>query len=497
MKRLRFIPQSWTPEDAQQTTWVTPSKQRGWDGGGGQGGQEHAPHPEKLDKLWEYLRNIEEIPVCRARPSRRLQCRCVCMACVFNVCFVEAFVRPLSDSSSGKTTPVTNPEHSQDTGTGNGGDCCMVIFSTHSPALADSYIESGRASSDGSHHEFLISGSKPRLHRKTADGYECVASLISTPQASAQTSSISLTQEVAARPPQPTQTVPQPPLTNPSVSSPKPLLPSEHITQHVPQHPPPPRAASSGDIGHSHTVAWGGPPTCSASLSAVNVGVASHEGTGALRRVEGQANLTTPYAASLQHSSLLQNGAVRPAAISSHIALPFSLSYLSSTLSQPPLSGPVLDHAGKVPSGLVSGLTTYAGQLAVPPSSSEPGGVVFFGKSSGGHTGSVTPGSIFTFGSSAPLSNVQVSGTATKLVTSASPPLSGFPASSSAVPKLSAVTTAPPLMHSSPFVFGVTASQSIVVTSRPPAISVSLQSRVMDIVIAVCVDVSYRPNHRD
>ena len=67
MKRLRFIPLSWTPEDAQHSTLprATPTQQQR------ESGREEmrSPRPEKLDKLREYLRNIEEIPVCRVRPS--------------------------------------------------------------------------------------------------------------------------------------------------------------------------------------------------------------------------------------------------------------------------------------------------------------------------------------------------------------------------------------------------------------------------------------------
>ena len=67
MKRLRFIPLSWTPEDVQHSTFsrATPTQQQG------ERGREEvkSPQPEKLDKLREYLRNIEEIPVCRVRPS--------------------------------------------------------------------------------------------------------------------------------------------------------------------------------------------------------------------------------------------------------------------------------------------------------------------------------------------------------------------------------------------------------------------------------------------
>ena len=67
MKRLRFIPLSWTPEDAQYSTLsrATPTQQQR------ESGREEmrSPRPEKLDKLREYLRNIEEIPVCRVRPS--------------------------------------------------------------------------------------------------------------------------------------------------------------------------------------------------------------------------------------------------------------------------------------------------------------------------------------------------------------------------------------------------------------------------------------------
>lgn len=70
MKRLRFIPPTWTPEDAQQATppdrRVTPMVEREESEGG------RAPQPQKLDKLREYLRNIDEIPVCRLRPSRHI-----------------------------------------------------------------------------------------------------------------------------------------------------------------------------------------------------------------------------------------------------------------------------------------------------------------------------------------------------------------------------------------------------------------------------------------
>ena len=67
MKRLRFIPLSWTPEDSQHPAHsrATPTQQRGE-----RGGEEvKSPLPDKLDKLREYLRNIDEIPVCRVKPS--------------------------------------------------------------------------------------------------------------------------------------------------------------------------------------------------------------------------------------------------------------------------------------------------------------------------------------------------------------------------------------------------------------------------------------------
>lgn len=76
MKRLRFIPPTWTPEDGQHATppahRVTPTvdsviERR-------EGGGERALKPEKLNKLLEYLMNIEEIPVCRLRPSLLLHC---------------------------------------------------------------------------------------------------------------------------------------------------------------------------------------------------------------------------------------------------------------------------------------------------------------------------------------------------------------------------------------------------------------------------------------
>ena len=79
MKRLRLIPQSWRPNDAQQTTpsTVRPASTRkgpgtGQNGGRNWGGGEEGKtaQPEKLGQLREYLRNIEEIPVRRVRASQ-------------------------------------------------------------------------------------------------------------------------------------------------------------------------------------------------------------------------------------------------------------------------------------------------------------------------------------------------------------------------------------------------------------------------------------------
>lgn len=80
MKRLRFIPPTWTSEDARQATppdrRVTPTVEREERERG------RAPQPQKLDKLREYLRNIDEIPVCRLRPSRHLYCAGLDSECI-------------------------------------------------------------------------------------------------------------------------------------------------------------------------------------------------------------------------------------------------------------------------------------------------------------------------------------------------------------------------------------------------------------------------------
>lgn len=70
MKRLRFIPPTWTPGDAHQATPPDHRLTATMEREEGEGGR--AVQPEKLDKLREYLRSIDEVPVCRLRPSKYL-----------------------------------------------------------------------------------------------------------------------------------------------------------------------------------------------------------------------------------------------------------------------------------------------------------------------------------------------------------------------------------------------------------------------------------------
>ena len=68
MKRLRFIPMTWSPE---QSTLPPPPRppvahqQQVTELEGGGGGRERHSRPDKLDKLREYLMNIEKTPLRR------------------------------------------------------------------------------------------------------------------------------------------------------------------------------------------------------------------------------------------------------------------------------------------------------------------------------------------------------------------------------------------------------------------------------------------------
>ena len=69
MKRLRFIPMSWSPD---QATHPVAAAEPGMQGGRQQlGGErrERTPQPEKLVRLREYLSNIEKTPIQRVRAS--------------------------------------------------------------------------------------------------------------------------------------------------------------------------------------------------------------------------------------------------------------------------------------------------------------------------------------------------------------------------------------------------------------------------------------------
>ena len=83
MKKLKFIPISWTPDHPQYSSRRVaqpPNIQRE------EQIYQRKPQVEKLNKLREYLRNIETIPVRRVKPSMNCVYVCVCMCVCVCVC---------------------------------------------------------------------------------------------------------------------------------------------------------------------------------------------------------------------------------------------------------------------------------------------------------------------------------------------------------------------------------------------------------------------------
>ena len=79
MKRLRFIPISWSPDQSKLPAPAAAAAQQ-LSAGGREAREEKKgrPQPGKLEKLRDYLMNIEKTPVRRVRPSKRLSLSLVC-----------------------------------------------------------------------------------------------------------------------------------------------------------------------------------------------------------------------------------------------------------------------------------------------------------------------------------------------------------------------------------------------------------------------------------
>ena len=93
MKRLKFIPLSWSPN--QSTPPPPPDLPQRDRGERESGEREGTPQPEKLAQLRDYLGSIEKTPVQRVRASESLHLWCV-VSCVSGVCVYLQDSCPLS-----------------------------------------------------------------------------------------------------------------------------------------------------------------------------------------------------------------------------------------------------------------------------------------------------------------------------------------------------------------------------------------------------------------
>lgn len=78
MKRLRFIPISWSPDQSKLPAPAAAAQKLSAGGREAREEKKGRPQPGKLEKLREYLMNIEKTPVRRVRPSKRLSLSLVC-----------------------------------------------------------------------------------------------------------------------------------------------------------------------------------------------------------------------------------------------------------------------------------------------------------------------------------------------------------------------------------------------------------------------------------
>ncbi|CAI8058243.1 Nuclear pore complex protein Nup214, partial [Geodia barretti] len=164
VKRLRFIPMSWTPDQCRLPPPAMPTQRLTEQGGhGGEGRKDGGPQPEKLEKLREYLMNIEKTPVRRvgARP------------------LPSATPSVLSVQSSGRSSPASSIPH------------------------------------------YLVSGSKPHLYEKTRSSLAHVSAL--TPQDSSTYLDSQPTPETSRSPPP--SPSPHPPSLSPQSIAPASLPP--------------------------------------------------------------------------------------------------------------------------------------------------------------------------------------------------------------------------------------------------------------------------------
>ena len=103
MRRLKFIPISWSPNQSTPPPPPDlPQRDRGERGRGERdrgererGEREGTPQPEKLAQLRDYLGSIEKTPVQRVRASESLHLWCV-VSCVSGVCVYLQDSCPLS-----------------------------------------------------------------------------------------------------------------------------------------------------------------------------------------------------------------------------------------------------------------------------------------------------------------------------------------------------------------------------------------------------------------